>query len=117
MGYEVRLTRNSNDENPSMTKRLTYCYSGGDTSTEPDADVFVCIHSNAGGGQGSAYRLCRGVYDQSGVLAPAEYISESNILGQLINNQIVSDTRCPLCRRGDMKVSQPRFCSAKVPYR
>ena len=117
MGYEVRLTRNSNDENPSMTKRLTYCYSGGDTSTEPDADVFVCIHSNAGGGQGSAYMALSGVYDQSGVLAPAEYISESNILGQLINNQIVSDTQLSAFVDGRYEgfPTAVLFCKSPVP--
>ena len=92
MGYEVRMTRETNEENPSMTKRLTYCYKDCDTSSEPDADVFVCIHSNAGGGRGSAYMGLSGLYDQAGTLSTLEYITESNLLGHLINTRIIEET-------------------------
>ena len=90
MGYEVRMTRNTNDENPSMTKRLIYCYPDNDTSAAPDADLFVCIHSNAGGGRGSAYIELSGVYDQAGI--PSNYADLSNRAGKFINDEIVADT-------------------------
>ena len=66
LGYEVRLTRTNNSQNPSMTKRLEYCYPNNDTTVAPDADLFICIHSNAGGGRGSAYIQLSGAYDQAG---------------------------------------------------
>lgn len=87
MGYEVRLTRDNNS-NPSMTKRLESCYPDG--GTEPDADAFVCIHSNAGGGSGSAYIEMSGVYDQYGI--SESYADDGNRLGQCINSAIVENT-------------------------
>lgn len=90
LGYEVRLTRTSNDENPSMTERLRYCYPNGDTSAFPDADAFVCIHSNAGGGRGSCYISLSGLYDQGGI--SDTYVNDGNTLGKYINDRIVSDT-------------------------
>ncbi len=91
MGCEVRMTRTSNEQNPSMTKRLTYCYENCDTTCEPDADIFVCIHSNAGGGRGSAYMALRGLYDQAGINAE-KYVADSNLLGSLINSRITAQT-------------------------
>lgn len=90
MGYEVRLSRPTAEDNPSMTKRLIYCYPNNDTSLEPDADLFVCVHSNAGGGRGTAYIALDGVYDQSGI--PSTYIDDGNILGKYINDKIVENT-------------------------
>lgn len=117
LGYEVRMTRSTNQENPSMTKRLTYCYVGNDTAAEPDADVFVCIHSNAGGGRGSAYMSLSGTYDQAGVLPPADYISKSNLLGSLINNRIVTETSMPPFSGGkyDGFPTTVLFCKSPVP--
>lgn len=89
MGYTVRMTRSTNDENPSITRRLTYCYADNDTSSEPDADVFVCIHSNAGGGSGSSYIALSGHYDQPLLCGSSEeYVTASNTLGEYINNEI-----------------------------
>ena len=90
MGCEVRLTRGS-DDNPSMTKRLEYCYPGGDTTKEPDADMFICIHANAGGGRGSYYIALSGLYDQAGI--GADYIESGNALGKCINDRIVQSTQ------------------------
>ena len=90
MGYEVRLSRPTANDNPSMTKRLTYCYPQNDTSKQPDADLFICIHSNAGGGRGSAYIALNGNYDQAGI--KATYAEDGNMLGQYINNRIVYQT-------------------------
>lgn len=91
MGYEVRLSRPTANDNPSMTKRLKYCYPNNDTSQAPDADVFVCVHSNAGGGRGSAYIALDGYYDQAGI-DNSQYIWSGNTLGEYINNSIVANT-------------------------
>lgn len=117
LGYEVRLTRSSNDENPSMTKRLIYCYPNNDTNSKPDADVFVCIHSNAGGGRGSAYMSLSGEYDQAGTLTPEEYVSESNKLGSHINNRIVTETSMPAWSGGkyDGFPTTILFCKSPIP--
>ena len=90
MGYEVRLSRPTADDNPSMTKRLVYCYPNNDTSQPPDADLFVCVHSNAGGGRGSAYIALDGYYDQAGI--KDTYVQDGNTLGQYINDAIVANT-------------------------
>ena len=89
-GFEVRLTRADNETNPSMTRRLTYCCPNGDTSLPPDADLFVCVHSNAGGGRGSCYISLDGVYDQAGI--SGTYADDSNTLGRYINDEIVNAT-------------------------
>lgn len=91
MGYEVRLTRSDNSTNPSMTQRLKYCYPNLDTTHPPDADAFVCLHSNAGGGRGSYYIALSGLYDQAGI--SPDYITSGNALGQSINSRIVSETQ------------------------
>ena len=91
MGYEVRLTRTDNSTNPSMTQRLKYCYPNNDTTQQPDADAFICVHSNAGGGRGSYYIALSGLYDQAGI--PSDYITSGNALGQSINNRVVSETK------------------------
>lgn len=90
LGYEVRLTRTNNSQNPSMTKRLEYCYPNNDTTVAPDADLFICIHSNAGGGRGSAYIQLSGAYDQAGI--SPDYAYNGNTLGKYINDQIVGST-------------------------
>lgn len=92
MGYTVRMTRTSNDENPSITKRLSYCYPGNNPNNAPDAAAFICIHSNAAGGgaRGSAYISAQGPYDQAWI--DENYVETSNKLGKLCNDYIVSDT-------------------------
>ena len=90
MGYEVRLSRPTAQDNPSMTKRLIYCYPNNDTTKQPDADVFVCVHSNAGGGRGSAYIALDGYYDQAGI--SGTYVEDGNRLGKYINDRIVETT-------------------------
>ncbi len=117
MGYEVRMTRESDDQNPSMTKRLTYCYKNRDTASEPDADIFVCIHSNAGGGSGSAYMSLSGSYDQGGVLSSGKYVEKSNLLGSMINKRIVSDTSLSAFGGGEYSGLPEAilFCKSPVP--
>lgn len=90
MGYTVRMTRQSNDENPSITMRLQNCYPKRNINEEPDALVYVCIHSNAGGGRGSAYLSLSSGYDQAGI-SPT-YVEDSNLLGSMINDRIVNET-------------------------
>lgn len=117
MGYDVRMTRTSNEENPSMTKRLIYCYKNQDTNSQPDADIFVCIHSNAGGGRGSAYMSLSGKYDQAGTLSAEEYVQESNTLGSFINNRIVTETSMPAFSGGkyDGFPTTILFCKSPIP--
>ena len=114
MGYEVRLTRGEGD-NPSMTKRLIYCYPDNDINTVPDADFLVCLHSNAGGGTGSAYVELAGSYDQDGISEDYAYIG--NTLGKYINDEITSATSMP--RHGGGVISGlPElilFCKSPVP--
>lgn len=117
MGYEVRMTRETNEQNPSMTKRLTYCYKDGDTAAAPDADVFVCVHSNAGGGRGSAYMALSGLYDQAGTLPPVDYVEQSNLLGSLINGRITAETSMSAFGGGryDGLPEAILFCKSPVP--
>ncbi len=115
MGYTVRMTRTNNDENPSMTKRLTYCYPEQDTTKPPDAALFICLHANAGGGQGSYYIQLSGQYDQAGI--PPDYIQKGNQLGQIINQQIVDDTSL-LANLDGVYTGYPElilFCKSPIP--
>ncbi len=86
MGYEVRMTRTTNEQNPSMNKRVSYCFPGNDTSSEPDAAAYVCIHSNAGGSRGTSYISLEGQYRQSYI--SEDYISDSNNMGKIINDKV-----------------------------
>ena len=90
VGYEVRLTRAANEENPSFTRRLSSCFPDRDNTLAPDADVFVCIHSNAGGAKGSAYVAPSGTYDQAWI--PADYVEKSCRLGRLCNDAVVGNS-------------------------
>lgn len=114
MGYEVRITRTEAD-NPSMTKRLKFCYPNGDTQSSPDADLFVCIHSNAGGGRGSYYIALSGVYDQAGI--PSDYIERGNRAGKCINDRIVSETELSAASGGryDGYPELVLFCKSPIP--
>jgi len=90
MGYIVRMTRTSNDENPSFSKRVSFCYPNNDNTQQADALLYVCIHANAGGGRGSAYISAEGTYDQKGIRTT--YINDCNTLGSVINEKIISTT-------------------------
>ena len=92
MNYTVRLARSSNEENPSLTRRLTNCYPNGDTSAAPDAIAYVCIHSNASGGgaRGTAYLALSSGYDHA--YSDPNYAEDGNRLGALINQRIASET-------------------------
>lgn len=82
LGYEVRMTRTSNADNPSMNKRVSYCFPDNDIKKSPDAAAYVCIHSNAGGGRGTSYIS----------ITDGDYIEASNDMGRLINDRIASAT-------------------------
>ena len=117
MGYTVRLTRTSNYENPSITKRLSYCHPDNDTSKTPDAEVFVCIHANASGGsgRGTAYITAEDPYDQAWI--EAGYASLSNELGKLCNDYIADMTSLSLHGNGTI-AWEPElvvFCKSPVP--
>lgn len=88
MGYEVRMTRTSNEQNPSMNKRVSYCFPNNDISAQPDAEAYICIHSNAGGGRGTSYISLGGAYEQ--LFIPSDYIAQSNSLGQIINTKVAA---------------------------
>lgn len=93
MGYEVRMTRTTNEENPSLTQRLKKCYPNDDINSAPDAAVYVCIHSNAGGGRGSAYLALNSGYDH--IVWTDNYAEAGNELGRMINDRIVTQTSMP----------------------
>lgn len=90
MGYEVRMTRTSNEQNPSMSKRVEYCFPNNDITATPDASAYVCIHSNAGGGSGTSYIALEGPYRQSYI--EDNYITKSNSMGKIINEKVASAT-------------------------
>ncbi len=101
LGYTVRMTRESNDENPSFSKRVSYCFPDNDTSLAPDASCYVCVHSNAGGGRGTAYIEAEGGYTQNRI--DDGYADDSNHLGMLINERITAETS--LSRHSDGYIS------------
>lgn len=90
MGYEVRMTRQSNDENPSMNARVSHCFKDGDMLNEPDAKLYVCLHTNAGGGRGTSYIRLEGNYAQR--FADNDYVQKSNRAGEIINGKIAALT-------------------------
>ncbi len=114
LGYTVRITR-SQDENPSLTQRIKYCYPNSDTTAQPDASAYVCLHSNAGGGRGSCYISLSGLYDQAGI--PGNYVEAGNALGVLINNSIVQNTSLSAYGNGryDGYPELVLFCKSPVP--
>ncbi|MGM9937863.1 MAG: N-acetylmuramoyl-L-alanine amidase [Candidatus Ornithomonoglobus sp.] len=104
MGYTVRMTRDTNSstssENPSFSKRVSYCYPNNDLSATPDAACYICIHSNAGGGRGSAYIQASGNYTQKWI--QSDYVEQCNRLGSLINSRITSETSMGTCGGGSI---------------
>ncbi|MBQ3426039.1 MAG: N-acetylmuramoyl-L-alanine amidase [Clostridia bacterium] len=112
MGYTVRMTRTTNNENPSITKRLSYCYPNNNTATSPDATLFLCIHSNAGGGRGTSYISLEDPYDQQWI--SSTYTADGNRLGQLCNDRIAETTSLT---KGAPITFEPQliaFCKAPV---
>ena len=101
LGYNVRLTRSTNDENPSFSKRVSYCYPNCDMTAQPDAVCYVCIHSNAGGGRGSGYIAASGTYRQKWITSG--YVEQSNLLGNYINNRITAETS--LSKHGNGRIN------------
>ncbi len=117
MGYTVRLTRSGNGENPSVTKRISYCYPNNDTSKAPDAAAFICLHSNASGGsgRGTAYIAAKDPYDQAWIAS--DYSEKSNALGKLCNDNIVNMTSLSMHSNGVI-AWEPEliaFCKSPVP--
>ena len=90
LGYEVRMTRTTNDENPSMNKRVSYCFHDNDTSAAPDASAYICIHSNAGGGHGTSYISLAGQYRQDFI--SDDYIDRSNTMAKALNSAVARET-------------------------
>ena len=116
-GYTVRLTRTTNEENPSITRRLSFCHPNNDKSKAPDAAAFICIHSNASGGsgQGAAYISAEAPYDQEWIAN--SYVSDCNTLGKLCNDKIVNNTSLSMNGNGVI-TSMPEliaFCKSPVP--
>lgn len=84
MGYNVVLSRKTNEENPSITKRIA-------DAADADAALYICVHSNAGGGRGTSYIS---MSEEDGFYA-ANDVSlavQSNILGKTINDKIAENT-------------------------
>ena len=101
--------------NPSITRRLEYCFPGMDRSNAPDADIFVCIHSNAGGGSGTAYIEARGPYDQAWI--NEDYEESCNHLGRLCNDYIISNSSISSNGNGVITYEPEliAFCKSPVP--
>lgn len=117
MGYTVRMTRTTNDENPSITRRLSYAHPDNDTSQPADALAYICIHSNASGGnaRGTAYISASGEYDQGGI--GTNYADECNRLGKLCNDSIANSTSLTVSGSGVI-AWEPEliaFCKSSVP--
>ena len=112
MGYTVRMTRTTNDENPSITKRLSYCYPDNNSSGAPDAALFLCIHSNGGGARGSAYITLEDPYDQKWI--KSTYASDGNRLGQLCNDRIAETTSLTKAKPITFEPQLIAFCKAPV---
>lgn len=85
MGYNVILSRESNYENPSITKRI-------DDAQNAGAELYICVHSNAGGGSGTAYISLSEEENYYAQHKDSEYAKRGNILGKMINDKIVSNT-------------------------
>ncbi|MDO5397903.1 MAG: N-acetylmuramoyl-L-alanine amidase [bacterium] len=118
MGYEVRMTRSTNEENPSFTKRLSYCYPNNDSNQAADAALCVVIHSNAGGGSGSAYIHAGGIYDQKMKDDTGDSFAEkSNAAGKMINDRITSETNLSTNGSGVINGEEwlIAFCKSPVP--
>ncbi len=86
MGYEVRMARTSNAQNPSMDRRVSCCFENNDIHEAADAAAYICIHSNAGGGSGTSYISLSGQYSQSGI--QYDYADRSNALAKILNTNI-----------------------------
>lgn len=116
-GYTVRITRTTNDENPSITKRLSYCYPENDSTKEPDALAYICMHSNASGGNGygTAYITAMGPYDQAWITD--DYADISNALGKKINDKIINSTGLEMYGNGEITFEPELvvFCKSPVP--
>ena len=64
MGYEVRMTRTSNEQNPSMDKRVSYCFPNNDTTSNPDA-AGICLYPlKCRSGRGTSYIALGTDYEQ-----------------------------------------------------
>jgi len=121
MGYTVRITRNAS-EHPAFSSRISLCYQSSRTALppsgqEPDADIYVCIHSNAGGGKGSAYIKAGGTYMQkfkSGLTA-ATYAESCNALGSAINSRITQQTSLSAASPIGGEEALMAFCKSPIP--
>lgn len=84
MGYNVILSRETNEENPSITKRIA-------DAADADAALYICIHSNACGGSGTSYIS---MSEEDGFYAShdSSLAVQSNILGKMINDKIAENT-------------------------
>lgn len=90
--YSVRMTRESNEQNPSFSKRVSYCYPNNDLTAKPDAACYICVHSNAGGGRGSSYIAAERSSNYTQKWIDNAFVSQSNELGNLINRRIGIET-------------------------
>lgn len=100
IGYKVILSRESNYENPSVTKRIN-------DAKLSDADFYICVHSNTGGSNGSAYIALSEKGDYYAQHAYTEYAAHSNTLSKMINDRIVAQTSLEAYSGG---------CIGNMPY-
>lgn len=108
MGYRVVLSRESNYENPSITKRINDAVISG-------ASLYVCVHSNAGGGSGTAYIS---LSEKSGYYAQhpdGKYAEQGNILGKIINGKIAETTSLQTHGSGEIENEEYLILFHKSP--
>lgn len=94
MGYTVRMTREDGNSHKSFSLRSEYCFPNQDTTKEPDADLYVCIHSNASGAgaSGTSYMQLGDENRYTQKYIPTDYAQKSNSAGSIINNKIAEST-------------------------
>lgn len=108
MGYKVVLSRESNYENPSITKRINDAVISG-------AELYVCVHSNAGGGSGTAYISLNEKSDYYALHPDDEYAKQGNILGKIINDKIAEKTSLQIHGSGEIENEEYLILFHKSP--
>ena len=100
MGYVVVMSRDENNdtskENPSITERAKMAKEAG-------AALYIALHSNAGGGKGSAYIPFSTDDSAHNAKRSSDLDERSNELGKLINDAIVKNTSLSEHSGGDIE--------------
>ena len=90
MGNADRDTEPQINLDIALAKRVSYCFPNNDTTSNPDAAAYVCIHSNAGGGRGTSYIALGTDYEQKFI--GSDFVEKSNEMGNIINQKVAAAT-------------------------